>query len=97
MFGPRKIWQPCCETDFQSTFFWGMLNECCHLVIFSTIVSLKYSDVNVLLLLPTWGAFQAESGAIKQGCQIFLDTIYHNEGKYTKLPQLYEMAIKYIK
>jgi hypothetical protein len=29
-----------------------------------------------------------------QGCQIFLDTIYQNEEKYTKLPH-YQMAIKY--
>jgi hypothetical protein len=28
------------------------------------------------------------------GCQIFLDTIYQNEGKDTKLPQPYQMAIK---
>jgi hypothetical protein len=33
-----------------------------------------------------------------QGCQIFLDTIYQNEGKwYTKLPQHYQMAIQYTK
>jgi hypothetical protein len=32
-----------------------------------------------------------------QGCQIFLDTIYQNEGKCTKLPQHYQMAIKYAK
>jgi hypothetical protein len=32
-----------------------------------------------------------------QGCQICLDTKYQNEGKYTKLPQYYKMAIKYSK
>jgi hypothetical protein len=32
-----------------------------------------------------------------QGCQIFLDTIYQNEGKYTKLPHHHQMAIKYTK
>jgi hypothetical protein len=32
-----------------------------------------------------------------QGCQIFLDTIYQNGEKYTKLPQHYQMAIKYYK
>jgi hypothetical protein len=37
------------------------------------------------------------SGGGGQGCQIFLDTIYQNEGKYTKLPQHYQMAIKYTK
>jgi hypothetical protein len=30
-----------------------------------------------------------------QGCQIFLDTIYQNWGKCTKLPLNYHMAIKY--
>jgi hypothetical protein len=34
---------------------------------------------------------------LRQGCQIFLDTTYQNEGKYTKLLQHYSMAIKYIK
>jgi hypothetical protein len=29
-----------------------------------------------------------------QGCQIFPDTIYQNEGKHTKLPQHYPMSIK---
>jgi hypothetical protein len=29
------------------------------------------------------------------GCQIFLDTTYQNEGKCTKLPLHYQMAIKY--
>jgi hypothetical protein len=33
----------------------------------------------------------------KQGCQIFLVTIYQNEGKYTKLSQHYQMAKKYNK
>jgi hypothetical protein len=33
----------------------------------------------------------------RQGCQIFLDTIYPNEGKYTKLPQHDQIAIKYTK
>jgi hypothetical protein len=32
-----------------------------------------------------------------QGCQIFLDTINQNEGKYTKLSQHYQVAIKYTK
>jgi hypothetical protein len=32
-----------------------------------------------------------------KGCQIFLDTIYQNEVNCTKLPQLYQMAIKYSK
>jgi hypothetical protein len=31
-----------------------------------------------------------------EGCQIFLDTIYQNEGKYAKLQQHYQMAITYI-
>jgi hypothetical protein len=31
------------------------------------------------------------------GCQIFLYTKYQNWGKYTKLPQHYRMAAKYIK
>jgi hypothetical protein len=30
----------------------------------------------------------------EQGCQIFLDTIYQNGKKYTKLPLNYQMAIK---
>jgi hypothetical protein len=29
---------------------------------------------------------------VLQGCQIFLDTIYQNEGKYTKLPQNYQLT-----
>jgi hypothetical protein len=37
------------------------------------------------------------SAAMAQGCQIFLDTIYRNERKYTKLPQHYQMDIKYTK
>jgi hypothetical protein len=32
-----------------------------------------------------------------QGCQIFLYTIHQNKGKYTKLLQHYQMAIKYTK
>jgi hypothetical protein len=28
-----------------------------------------------------------------QGCQIFLDSTYQNGGKYTKLPQHYQMAV----
>jgi hypothetical protein len=32
-----------------------------------------------------------------QVCQIFLDTKYQNEGKYTQLPQHYQTAIKYSK
>jgi hypothetical protein len=32
-----------------------------------------------------------------QGCQIFLATIYQNGEKHTKLPQNYQMAIKYNK
>jgi hypothetical protein len=34
---------------------------------------------------------------VDQGCQIFLDAIYQNDGKYTKLPQHYRIAIKYTK
>jgi hypothetical protein len=30
-----------------------------------------------------------------KGCQIFLDTVYQNGGKYTKLPLHYLMALKY--
>jgi hypothetical protein len=37
------------------------------------------------------------SNTYTQGCQIFLDTTYQNEGKYTKLPQHYQMVIKYTK
>jgi hypothetical protein len=33
----------------------------------------------------------------EQGCQIFLDTSYQNGGKYTRLPQHYQIAIKYTK
>jgi hypothetical protein len=33
----------------------------------------------------------------KQGCQSFLDAIYQNGRKYTKLPLKYRMAIKYTK
>jgi hypothetical protein len=40
--------------------------------------------------------FRETAGPL-QGCQIFLYTIYQNEGKYTKLPQHYEMDIKYTK
>jgi hypothetical protein len=32
-----------------------------------------------------------------QGCQIFLDTIYQNKGKYTTLPQHDPIAINYTK
>jgi hypothetical protein len=32
-----------------------------------------------------------------QGCQIFLEKIYQNEGKCTKLPRHYQLAIKYTK
>jgi hypothetical protein len=31
---------------------------------------------------------------VEQGCRIFLDSIYPNGGKYTKLPLNYQMAIK---
>jgi hypothetical protein len=35
-------------------------------------------------------------GGQLQGCQIFsTQYMYHNEGKYTKLPHHYQMAIKY--
>jgi hypothetical protein len=40
------------------------------------------------LHIPAW-----RSGVPKQGCQIYFDTIYQNEGKYTKLPQHYQMAV----
>jgi hypothetical protein len=33
----------------------------------------------------------------EQGCQIFRDKINQNEGKYTKIPQHYQIAIKYTK
>jgi hypothetical protein len=36
-------------------------------------------------------------GGPHQGCQIFLDTIYQNGGKYTKLQKLYRMVTKYTK
>jgi hypothetical protein len=29
-----------------------------------------------------------------QGCQIIINTIYQNEGKYTKLPQHYQKCTK---
>jgi hypothetical protein len=32
--------------------------------------------------------------SLGQGCQIFLDTIYQNVGKYTKLLQNYQITIK---
>jgi hypothetical protein len=38
-----------------------------------------------------------QKDCLHHGCQIFHDTIYQNEAKYTKLPQHYQMAIKYIK
>jgi hypothetical protein len=31
----------------------------------------------------------------RQGCQIFLDRVNQNGGKYIKLPQYYQMTIKY--
>jgi hypothetical protein len=37
------------------------------------------------------------STSLDQGCQIFLDTVYQSEIKYTKLPQHYQMVIKYAK
>jgi hypothetical protein len=43
------------------------------------------------------GSLSNEKNDFEQGCQIFLDTIYKNEGKYTKLPQHYQMTIKYTK
>jgi hypothetical protein len=50
-------------------------------------------------LFTNFSVFFAQLFFIKrvQGCQILLDTIYQNEGKYTKLPQHYQMAIKYTK
>jgi hypothetical protein len=41
--------------------------------------------------------FRRMTNGLTQCCQIFLDTIYQNEVKYTKLPQHYQMAIKYTK
>jgi hypothetical protein len=38
-------------------------------------------------------AHRSKTLAIVQGCQIFLDTIYQNSGKSTKLPQHYRMTI----
>jgi hypothetical protein len=32
---------------------------------------------------------------LNQGCQIFLCPKYQNGEKYTKLPKIYQMAIKY--
>jgi hypothetical protein len=36
----------------------------------------------------------AYSATKQKGCQIFPDTIYQNKGKYTELPQHYQMVIK---
>jgi hypothetical protein len=36
------------------------------------------------------------SASFEQGCQIFLDTIDQNGGKYTKLPLNCQMTIKYV-
>jgi hypothetical protein len=38
------------------------------------------------------GSLSNEKNDFEQGCQI-----YKNEGKYTKLPQHYQMTIKYTK
>jgi hypothetical protein len=39
--------------------------------------------------------FEEITSSLVQGCQIFRDTIYQNEEKYTKFPLNYHMAIKY--
>jgi hypothetical protein len=52
---------------------------------------------------PEWRREEIKTGQW-QGCQIFLDTIYQNERKYTKLPQhfpnghkIHQMTLKYSK
>jgi hypothetical protein len=35
--------------------------------------------------------------SFQAGLPDFIDTIYQNDGKYTKLPQHYQMALKYTK
>jgi hypothetical protein len=49
--------------------------------------------------LETYTIFELIAAATRreQGCQIFIDTIYQNEGKYTKIQQHCQRAIKYSK
>jgi hypothetical protein len=42
-------------------------------------------------------AIAGGDSTVEQGCQIFLDTMYQNGGKYTKLLLTYQTAITYAK
>jgi hypothetical protein len=52
-----------------------------------------------LILTPRPPEWHFSHGKMRseQGCQIFLDTMYQNGVKCTKLPQLYQTALKFIK
>jgi hypothetical protein len=50
----------------------------------------------LLGLSTTAVACMLQDSICSPGCQIFLDTIYQNGEKYTKLPLNYQMAITYM-
>jgi hypothetical protein len=56
----------------------------------SGIVSVWFVSVNL-------ASFLVSHGNHNQGCQIYLDTIYQNGGKFTKLPEHYQMVVRYTK
>jgi hypothetical protein len=89
------------SASFVIIFISGFASKTCtfFLILFAEIRISKY--VHFMRLGPTiirlhfWAhgkRWNCNNG--KQGCQIFLDTVYQNGGKYTKLPQHYQMAIK---
>jgi hypothetical protein len=43
-----------------------------------------------------WLNFREAKAVLMQGCQIFLDKIFQNGEKWTKVPLNYQMAIKYV-
>jgi hypothetical protein len=76
-----------------------------------TIVFISYASIAIFFLKLTytlagfelgyfflrWARCHCAASPPEQGCQIFLDTIYPNGGKYTKLQLNHQMVIKNIK
>jgi hypothetical protein len=61
-----------------------------------TLTGCRTCEICFLQSQPFMNPYQldTEAPASAQGCQILLDIIYQNRGKYTKSPLHYHMAIK---
>jgi hypothetical protein len=81
---------------FQCHLVYFMANcyTCCHFGMFSPFWFVVPRQIcNPAIDLGSNPLDEDPFSAIHQGCQILLDTIYQNGGKYTKLPLNYHIAI----